>query len=350
MTATRKKYGGNHVSNNSVTRSKRSNILSKNLLRSSRKSPSPNISRSPSKSHSKSIRFNVNSVSKKTVDDVTPKKPYIFLIAGLWCESRVSMIRDHIKKTRDIEESDIEIICNIENPYINIVKTACYFRPLNNNTMLDELAEKILASADERGDIYVYGTSFGGMITNRIAEILTKKYDDLIDPNKKSKLYDSIKKIHFSTFGSIYISQNIPEWIDIINYIAIGDVANTCTRGIKHKQSVSDKKIKNKYNPLMYGFRTKKLYYKQRPKSSPRIVDICLCEKENDKFVIKCNKTISNIPIVRYSNEWDVHGSYNDLIYDMMQYKTTYIDTLYKQFKKEEELEKELEEEEFEEE
>jgi hypothetical protein len=170
------------------------------------------------------------------------------------------------------------------------------------------------------------------MITNRIAEILTKQFYDLSDDKEKqNELYDLILKIHFSTFGSIYISQKIAAWIDIINYIAVGDVANTCTRKIEHRQAIGEGEIEGKYNPLIYNFRNNKLAYKERPKSSPRIIDICLYKrnKKNDRqFIMNCNKIISHIPIIRAVNEWKVHNSYFPLIFDMMRHKTTDITEL----------------------
>ena len=51
-------------------------------------------------------------------------------------------------------------------------------------------------------------------------DIITKQIG-LKSLKEQSILYDLLGKIHFATFGSIYISPNITEKIDIVQYIAL---------------------------------------------------------------------------------------------------------------------------------
>jgi len=340
MTATRKKQkrGGNYLPNNNITRSRRSITLSKSLIRSSQKTPSY----SPSKRSMPSVSIQRHKTPKSPVTSTKvssySRKPFIFFIEGMGCTEYTEDEKLNFAEQIGVEPHETEIICNIKNPLLNIAKTTCYLQPLKNEPLLDKLADRILESAKQHKNVYVYGTSFGGMITNRIAEIFTQQFykngnDSTV---KQNELYDLLLKIHFSTFGSIYISRKIADWIDIVNYIAIGDVANTCTRRVEHKHAIGKGEVEGKYTPLVYNFKKSKLAYNERPReesSSPRIIDICLYKrnKKNDRqFTINCNKTISHIPIVRAVNEWKVHNSYFPLIFDMMRKPTTHIERLKK--------------------
>jgi hypothetical protein len=337
MTATRKKHrrknGGSPpysaITRSAFTRSARRQVaLSTSLVRKPEKSP-PRTNKSNIKSYSQSkpqVSYNPA--------ETTSNKPFIFLIQGLGCHKYSDFEKWEIAEYIDVEPHEIEIICDIKKPFLNIARTTCYLQPLKDDSLFDSLIDKLTESAKER-DIYVYSTSFGGMIINRVAEILTKRYNDEPDKVKQDKLYILILKMHFSTFGSIYIGPEIASWIDIINYIAIGDVANTCTRNIEHKQAVNVGDIEDKYTELLYNRNRSKLaykkrYIKERDKFSPKIVDICLYKKnkKDDTFVPNCDKRISRIPILRANHEWKVHNAYFPLIFSMMRKPTTHIESL----------------------
>ena len=164
------------------------------------------------------------------------KKFHVFYIDGLDCIKN-GVYDEEYWISSQMNKDDITFICESHtatartfiNNYLTVGKTSCALKPLNsteNKIMLEKIINQILEKANENDEIYVYGWSFGGMIINRIVEILVKSY------SQDTRL----NKIHFSTFGSIYITRKDIGSIDLINYIAIGDVANTCTRFIKHKQ------------------------------------------------------------------------------------------------------------------
>ena len=260
--------------------------------------------------------------------------PHIFYFEGVGCKETSQLDKMTLINTINninrgmgfpyIHSHDIEIICYTPK----IKKNICDYKSLQNDTNVDIFVKKILDSARENDKVLVYGASFGGMIVNRITEILLERYKNETDETKKI-----IQKIHFATFGSIYINNNI-DFIDIKNYIAIGDVqANTCTRGIKHLQALSDTNLKEEnFTEMHYYGNIHKLAFKQREDGEKSIVDICFYKKNKDgKFVSKCNKNIAYFPILRISHEWKTY--YIPLMQEMMLRNTTdinYLDKLYK--------------------
>lgn len=253
------------------------------------------------------------------------KKIHVFYIDGLDCFKEGADF-NHYLNFGQVNEDNFTYICEshtataktfIQN-YLTVGKTSCALKPLNsteNKIMLEKIINQILEQADKNDEIYVYGWSFGGMIINRIVEILVKLY------SQDTRL----NKIHFSTVGSIYITKKDIGSIDLINYIAIGDVANTCTRFIKHKQYVSEQKLKEKYTEILLNENDdKKILYKKR-EGKPIIYDVCF----DYKNIKTCTKQINRIPIARISSEWDIHFNYyNDLLYSLMRNRTNNIENI----------------------
>jgi hypothetical protein len=248
----------------------------------------------------------------------TTKKPFhIFFIDGLDCNKKTVNF-NHFLVHGNIPTNNFTYICEspttIQN-YLTVGKTSCAFKPLNsdeNKRMLQGIIDQILEMATKAHKICVYGWSFGGMIVNRVVEMLIKSYSEDI----------RLKNIYFTTVGSIYITKKDIGSINLINYISIGDVANTCTRGIKHKQYVDKTKLVEKYKEIpLDGLN--KIYYKKR-EGTPIIYDVCFVNGKNKP----CSQRINRIPILRAKPEWDIHFNYWDLLYNLMSSRTNNIEII----------------------
>jgi hypothetical protein len=251
----------------------------------------------------------------------TTKKPFhIFFIDGLDCPKEGANF-NHFLVNGDVDKNDFTYICEshtetistkIKN-YSTVGKTSCAFKPLNsseNKRMLQGIIDQILEMASKADKICVYGWSFGGMIVNRVVEMLIKSYPE------------GIKNIYFTTVGSIYITKKDIGSINLINYISIGDVANTCTRGIKHKQYVDETKLEEKYKKISLDEQNKILYKKRE--GTPIIYDVCFVNGNNKP----CSQKINRIPIVRAKTEWDIHFNYWYLLYNLMRSRTNNIENI----------------------
>lgn len=248
----------------------------------------------------------------------TTKKPFhIFFIDGLDCPKEGANF-NHFLVNGDVDKNDFTYICEspttIQN-YLTVGKTSCAFKPLNsseNKRMLQGIIDQILEMATKADKICVYGWSFGGMIVNRVVEILIKSYSEDI----------RLKNIYFTTVGSIYITKKDIGSINLINYISIGDVANTCTRGIKHKQYVDKTKLEEKYKKISLDEQNKILYKKRE--GTPIIYDVCFVNANTTS----CSQKINRIPIVRAKTEWDIHFNYWYLLYNLMRSRTNNIENI----------------------
>ena len=273
----------------------------------------------------KNMSSKIPIISKETpiISKETSNRPFhVFFIDGLDCLKEGTQF-NHFLVHGDVEKNDFTYICEshtatastkIKN-YSTVVKTSCALKPLNsseNKRMLQKIIDQILEKANENDNIYVYGWSFGGMIVNRVVEILVKSYSEDI----------RLKKIYFTTVGSIYITKKDIGSIDLINYISVGDVANTCTRGIEHTQYVSQQKLKEKYTEISLDEQNKILYKKR--KGIPIIYDVCFVNPDT----ISCSQTINRIPIVRGKTEWKIHFNYWDLLYNLMRCRTNNIEKI----------------------
>ena len=79
------------------------------------------------------------------------------------------------------------------------------------------LYQKIVDDLSNGKKVYLYGHSFGGLIVNRICEVLMKEA-------KRDGTSINLNNLYVSTFGSIYISELL-DGINIKQYMIINDVA-----------------------------------------------------------------------------------------------------------------------------
>jgi hypothetical protein len=60
------------------------------------------------------------------------------------CTRYTQTEKSNFAKHIGVKPNEIYIICNIKNPFTNIVKTTCYLQPLKNEPLLDKLADTLL--------------------------------------------------------------------------------------------------------------------------------------------------------------------------------------------------------------
>jgi hypothetical protein len=262
---------------------------------------------------------------ERVLQKQSEEQVHVFFIDGLGCVKNDQSTTDFFRHGEIDADKELTVVCESSTQtklettkhFGTIAKTTCALKPLqgvNDKLFLYDIANQILQkSAQNKDGVYVYGFSFGGMIVNRIVEILVKELETSGIRAQNKNVDKLLQNIHFATFGSIYITKNFGS-LDIINYIAVGDVANTCTRFIKHKQFVSEKKLEKKYTKLsletIYGI-TKKLLYKERSQNGgePKIYDLCFYSNNEDAKPT-CTQFINMAPIFRVAHEWDIHNNY----------------------------------------
>ena len=262
---------------------------------------------------------------EQIIQKQSEEQVHVFFIDGLGCVKNDQSTTNFFKYGDINTDNELTVVCESRTEtrletakhFGTIAKTTCAFKPLRgekNKQFLYDIVNQILQkSAENKDGVYVYGFSFGGMIVNRIVEILVKELETSGIRTQNENVDKLLKNIHFATFGSIYVTKDFGS-LDIINYISVGDVANTCTRFIKHKQFVSEKKLEKKYTKLslesISGI-TKKLLYKERSRSKgePKLYDLCFyANKEDAKST--CTQIINMAPIFRVAHEWDIHNNY----------------------------------------
>lgn len=85
----------------------------------------------------------------------------------------------------------------------------CGMPPKSTDKYVIQVRSQILAELGEGKDVHVYGWSYGGAVVTAVA-----------------KTFADAPKLHFYTFGSIYIA---PSHINIQNYMYRGDISVRCT-------------------------------------------------------------------------------------------------------------------------
>lgn len=171
-----------------------------------------------------------------------------------------------------------------------------------NKTIIDRHLENInkLEQENNYNKIFIYGFSYGGGLANCIAEKLNNE--------------SIATKIHISTFGSIYIPSDKGEStqsnIDIINYLAIGDIAEQTTQ-IQESYNSLNKNNNSNIQKFSFIFRLQKINIKYvRDK---KIINFCNCTVDNKCIRQKKNSVIN----------FKIHnGSYGGLIFCLVKYKT----------------------------
>lgn len=255
----------------------------------------------------------------------------IFRAVGLGCTKEIFDSDDIDSAKRAFNCRFFEYKCHPSTTRTlrNIISSSVSITPLKNDDFLFKFINEIIQQSKET-IVFVFGHSFGGLMINRIAEIFIKIYR-YVDSEKsktnatiktaiKTVLEKILENVFFAGFGSVYIPSEVQEEeipINIMNYTAVGDVSNTCTREVCHIQRVN-------HDVFEYSF-TKvprlNLSYLSRADSSKgfHMIDICFLDEHNNPT---CTNHINNIPLLRAGNEWDIHNRYNTLI-NALLYKRT---------------------------
>jgi hypothetical protein len=154
----------------------------------------------------------------------------VYFALGIGCDSltykELGYFKGHIARQINTSEANVNIICHKFSSGIKtILKSRFSYCPLVNSNFVLSFTNSIIENVDKYKKIFVFGHSFGGAIVNRVAEELHKNAS-LLEGNKS--------KITMATFGSIYLPKDLglvsQSSINIINYLAVGDVASICNR------------------------------------------------------------------------------------------------------------------------
>ena len=298
--------------------------------------------------------FMIKILSKRIEEN---DKTHIMFILGLGCDRNMMTDIDKYNAknkyyAKEYKCKKFEWKCHPSafDPFNGIITSTLGIKPLRRNAYIFQLINEIFINA-KYNTVFIVGHSFGGLIVNRIAEELIELYDFLLNLGTEPKNLENLEnlkkifeKIHIAGFGSIYISENMKnnELFKSFNYISVGDVANTCTRGICHKQTLDPMIFKygmnhfkyqlkyyHHYNDTEYDHSNDriKLDYKMRRKE--KIYDICLYNGDEPS----CQNFINNIPIIRAFNEWEIHNNYYNFIRVLLKNRTLDIENLVLKYK-----------------
>ena len=152
-------------------------------------------------------------------------KTVLYHILGMGCseatKSDLKQYQEEIQETTGI--SDVRVRCNpsMTSTIINIIKSVCMV-PLKNDKFVNEIFSEIKLDISNGSRVIVFGHSYGGAVTTRLAELF----------NEMTGIYgiDAIKNnIVFRTCGSIYISNREKlRNVDIKHIIYNDDVCLKC--------------------------------------------------------------------------------------------------------------------------
>ena len=150
-------------------------------------------------------------------------KNILYFIGGYGCFDSGSVHVDKFFK-RTKPDLKIKYKChNTSSAFKTIISTyirnVCHsnYNRLYTSRFVISIVEEILSDLSEGHTVLVYGFSFGGAITNTIAEIILQRQSEISD----------ITKLQIATFGSIYISKmTFP--FTVKNYMSITDPALKC--------------------------------------------------------------------------------------------------------------------------
>ena len=297
----------------------------------------------------KSIKKSPSKSAKKT-NDLNPDKRHYYIVLGLGCTStKKKDIDSWIKAVQmnvpgDIPIKNIHYVCHKMSSAINAINKVCVGKEiqiplplkLNKNTFLAKLLQEMIDLLQDGNEIYAYGISFGGAILNRLAEEMNKVQIE-------SKM---MNRLHIATFGSIYISlqENVKK-INIMNYIALGDVAIKCNRlvvpsvwnpitplvKIMNRKFIEVKNDDNIYNFIYLEYYNDPDPLQQTPekqhfyrKTLSNITWLNLFEN-NDKEKPIYNNKIKPGLLIGNKQEWNIHNSYLHFIYYLMNRQTNTI-------------------------
>lgn len=290
-------------------------------------------------------------------NDPIKGKTLVYFVFGLGCDQLdLDKEKKIFSRNTGIDESNMILLCHKNSSAIkSIGKTYFNLCPLYDSDFIKKFTASIIANVKDYDKILIYGHSFGGAIVNRVAEELNKQED--------KSFYN---KIYMAAFGSIYIPEKMSkqEGINIINYLARGDVVRKCGNNyakeidnweidkFKNKKIVKiveiveiDKAIRNKVSYVT-------LIYDKIENSNIYGINFCethLCDKLTDikelnmqtglqKYIQTGKKKhiLSGIgaSIFGSKTQWFNHTRYFDLIFEFIKQKTNDIEYVNKKIDK----------------
>jgi hypothetical protein len=281
-------------------------------------------------------------------NDPTKGKTLVYFVFGLGCdELQLDEEKKIFSRNTRIDKSNIILLCHKNSSAIkSIGKTYFNLCPLYDSNFINKFKDSIINNVKDYDKILVYGHSFGGAIVNRVAEELNKEKD--------KSFYD---KIYMAAFGSIYIPQAMSkqEGINIINYLARGDVVRKCGNDyakIIDNWEIDNFKIIKKIKVVNETIRCNVSYipisYNKIENSN--IYGINFCETDSCDKLIDIKELNMQTGLQKYiqtgkkkhilsgigesifgsKTQWYNHTRYFDLVYEFIKQKTNDIDDFYK--------------------
>jgi hypothetical protein len=248
-------------------------------------------------------------------------KILVYISFGLGCGGNT---KNTISTFTKIDPKNIIILCHKTSSALKTIgKIYTGFDPLAASNYVDAYARSIISNSSIYDKIFVFGFSFGGAIVNRVAEELNK-----------SSLINNVKsKIFMATFGSIYIPNDkgagSQSNINIINYLATGDIASTLHRikinnefGQKSEQMIPSIHTFSPSGISICKFISNYQYSK--------IIPICfyldnkyICNNSNKKNIF-----VELIEIITNLQKWRIHNNYGELFFYLLKYRKNNINNL----------------------
>jgi len=223
----------------------------------------------------------------------------IYIVDGLGCygsEPNAPYLK-YISEVSNVPPENIKYKCHKSSSGIKcILKTYFNSMPLRESRFVYNLVDEITADIldETKNHVFVFGFSFGGLITNRVAEILNTNYKN--HP-------DNYNKLSMVGFGSIYIpSYESLEHINIINYLSNSDVAMKCNK--IRPIPFEDMRLKL-HSPRFYMRENKiicKMPVSQESFEKTKRIQICLYNLESGQPL--CRTEGPSI------TEWEEHNTY----------------------------------------
>jgi hypothetical protein len=223
----------------------------------------------------------------------------LYIVDGLGCygsEPNAQYLK-YISEVSNVPPENIKYKCHKSSSGIKcILKTYFNSMPLRESRFVYNLVDEITADIldETKNHVFVFGFSFGGLITNRVAEILNTNYKN--HP-------DNYNKLSMVGFGSIYIpSYESLEHINIINYLSNSDVAMKCNK--IRPIPFEDMRLKL-HSPRFYMRENKiicKMPVSQESFEKTKRIQICLYNLESGQPL--CRTEGPSI------TEWEEHNTY----------------------------------------
>jgi len=247
----------------------------------------------------------------------------VYFALGIGCDTLnredINNLKHYIAEQIDTGYANVNIICHKFSSGIKtILKSRFSYCPLVNSKFVLSFTNSIIENVDKYEKIFVFGHSFGGAIVNRVAEELHKNIS-LSEGNKS--------KIIMATFGSIYLPKDLglvsQSSINIINYLAVGDVASICNR-IKTTADMVNPDSEETRFLIPLDKRIPTMAFKQEKK----IIFCCFYEDG----LPNCSD-IKKGWVFGSKDEWQVHMNYDELHNYLLSYKTNDINAVVESIK-----------------